>query len=137
MPLGEPLRIRHEEVVADELHALAEPLGEQPPAVPVVLGHRVLEREDRVAAAELAPPLDELLGAQRPALDVVGAVAVELGHRRVERDADGVVVPGVAGRREDQLDRGLGRGDLRREAALVADGRARARRACSRALSAW
>ena len=37
-----------------------------------------------------------------------------------------VRVPGVGGRGEDELDRGLGRGDLGREPALVADGGAEA-----------
>ena len=34
-------------------HAVAEPLGEQLPAVPVVLGQAVLDRDDRVAVAQL------------------------------------------------------------------------------------
>ena len=96
------------------------------PAVPVVLGHGVLEREDRIAPAQLLPPVHELLGAQRAPLDVVGAVAVELGHRRDRARCRRPAVPGVGGRGEDQLDRGLGRRDLGREPALVADGGAEA-----------
>ena len=42
-------RVGHEDVVADELDAFADALGQLLPAVPVVLGHAVLERDDRVA----------------------------------------------------------------------------------------
>ena len=57
MPSLQPLGVRHEQVVADELHAIAEPVGQQLPAVPVVLGHAVLDRDDRVARAEVVPEL--------------------------------------------------------------------------------
>ena len=45
----QPLRVRDEDVVADELQAVAEPLGRGAPAVPVVLGVAVLERDEREA----------------------------------------------------------------------------------------
>ena len=110
MPSREPLDVGHEEVVADQLDALAQALGEQPPAVPVVLGHAVLERDDRVAAAQVLPAADELLGASstRPSPTGGSAVAVELRHGRVERDADGRrLVAGALGGLEDELDRVL------------------------------
>ena len=38
-------------IVADELHLLAEPVGQELPALPVVLGHPVLDADDRVLVA--------------------------------------------------------------------------------------
>ena len=35
---AQPLGVGHEQVIADELHAVAEPLLEEHPAVPIVLG---------------------------------------------------------------------------------------------------
>src|SRR4051794_14257238 len=42
-PARHALRVGHEEVVTDELHAPTEPLREQLPAGPVILGQAVLE----------------------------------------------------------------------------------------------
>ena len=60
MPAAEPLGVGDEQVVADELHAVAELLGERGPAVPVVLGHAVLDRDDRVAVAQVGEVVGEL-----------------------------------------------------------------------------
>ena len=54
-PLAEPLRVRDEEVVADELDAVAELARQLRPRVPVVLGEPVLDRDDRVALARARP----------------------------------------------------------------------------------
>src|SRR4051812_32356563 len=67
-PAPQPLGVRHEEVVADELQALAEAIGEDLPAVPVLLVHAVLDRHDRVLAGEVGPVVGELRPAQRAAL---------------------------------------------------------------------
>ncbi len=48
MPSCRTRRVRDEQVVADELDLAAELVGEQLPAVPVVLGAAVLDRDDRV-----------------------------------------------------------------------------------------
>ena len=50
---AQALDVRDEEVVADELDAIAELLRDELPAVPVVLGAAVLDRDDRVLAREL------------------------------------------------------------------------------------
>ena len=103
-------------------------LGEELPAVPVLLVHAVLDRDDRVAVAERAPVLRQLLAAQHAALvlEAIRAVAVELAGGRVERDRD--VLAGLVARRLDarheRLQRLLVRAEVGREAALVADGRA-------------
>ena len=56
MPAAQALGVGDEEVVADQL-ARASPrrLGEQLPAVPVLLVHAVLDRDDRVAASRRRP----------------------------------------------------------------------------------
>ena len=73
-------RVGHEQVVADQLHALAQALGEQLPAVPVVLGLAVLDGDDRVAVGQIGQILDEL-GRRQAALlgfELVTAGLVEL-----------------------------------------------------------
>src|ERR671918_773497 len=61
-------RVRHEQVVAHELDPITQPAGELCPAVPVVLGQTVLERDDRVTARPVRPQIDQLAGVERPAL---------------------------------------------------------------------
>ena len=46
----EPLRVGDEQVVADDLDPVVRALGQRCPAGPVVLGERVLDRDDRVVA---------------------------------------------------------------------------------------
>ena len=75
-PAAQALGVGDEEVVADELDPLAEPLGQQLPAVPVLLVHAVLDRDDRVAGAGVLPVGGHLLRGERAALvlEHVGAV---------------------------------------------------------------
>ena len=122
MPALQPLGVGDEEVVADELEPLAEPLGRALPAVPVVLGDAVLERDDREAVERVRVEVGHLRRASLAALEAVDAVGEELARRRVERDRDLLAVAGPLGRVEDRLDRLLARRQVRREAALVADG---------------
>ena len=98
------------------------------PAVPVLLVHPVLDREDRVAVAEVGPVGGHLLRREVAALvlELVDAVLEDLAGGRVERDRD-VLAGRVAGRL-DALDQRLQRRlvgvQVGREAALVADRRA-------------
>src|SRR6185295_18990726 len=59
---------------------------------------------------------------ERPSLPLeqVGTVAVELARRRVERERDLLAVPGALRGLEDRLAGLVRRGEVRREAALVA-----------------
>ena len=91
------------------------------PAVPVVLGEAVLDRDDRVPLGETRVEVDHLAGRRLAALEAVDAVAVELARRRVERDRNPLAMAGALGGLEDRLDRGLARLEVGREAALVAD----------------
>ena len=85
----EPLGVGDEDVVADELHVAAEAAGERGPAVPVVLGHAVLDRDDRVAVAQIGEVVGELGARERALLarERVRAVVEELRRGDVERRA--------------------------------------------------
>ena len=105
-------------------------VGERLPAVPVVLVHAVLDRDDRVARAEVGPVVGELAGGERAALvlEHVGAVLVDLARRRVERDEDVLAghVAGALDAAHEHLQRLLVGAEVGREAALVAARRAEA-----------
>ena len=82
-----------EEVVADDLQAVAERGGQLRPALPVVLGQRVLDRQHGVPAGQLARSRRELVArcSVRPSeASSVGAAArvVEVRGRHVERISD-------------------------------------------------
>ena len=119
------LDVRHEDVVADELQAVTDRGVERLPARPVVLSHRVFERDDRVIRNDRLPVARELLRRQRPpfGFELVAPVAEELRRRRVERDRD--LLAGLAAGAFDGGEQHLqGRGvrlEIRREAPLVAD----------------
>src|SRR3989440_55717 len=74
------LGVRHEEVVADELDAVTDPLGQKAPAVPVLLPHPVLDRHDWVAVGNICPVVGQLGSRQRSllVLELVTAVPDEL-----------------------------------------------------------
>ena len=100
------------------------------PARPVVLGHAVLDRDDRVVADPLRPERGELAAVQRAALareDVAAALAfalVELRDGGIEGDRD-LVAGDAAGGGDgvhQQVERLAVRAEPGREAALVADG---------------
>ena len=100
-------------------------VGQQLPAGPVVLGHAVLDRDDRVLRGPVGEEVDELLAGQALAFadEVVLAVLEELAGGDVEAEQDVLagLVAGLADRLEDGLERFLVAAQVRREAALVAD----------------
>src|SRR4029078_5296037 len=55
MPGAQPLHIRHEKIVADKLASPAHPVGHELPAFPVILGHSVFDRHDRVTDDDARP----------------------------------------------------------------------------------
>src|SRR5215207_2181947 len=93
-PTTQPLDVRDEEVVADQLNALAEPRSQRLPGRPVLLRGTVLDRDDRIALDEFGPVAGKLLGRRRAPLEGVDAVlADQLRHRRIERDRDPLAMP--------------------------------------------
>ena len=123
--LLEALDVGDEEVVADELDLAAEAIRQQLPPHPVVLGHAVLDADDRIAADPRLVHVDELGRRQGLALafELVGAVGVELAGGGVEGDRHIVAGPVArdADRLDDELQRVLVGREAGREAALVAD----------------
>ena len=86
----ETLDVGDEDVVADELDSRAERLGQQLPALPIVFGHAVLDRDDRIGVGELVEIVDLLGDRARLAfagIDI-GAVLEELARRGVEGEGD-------------------------------------------------
>ena len=128
-PAAEEVDVRDEQIVADELHAAAEPVGQRLPPVPVGLAEPVLDRDDREPVAEVGPEVDHPRRVERAALALehVRAVAVQLARRRVERDRHLVAVTCALGGLEDRLAGVVRRAEVGGEPALVADARSRAR----------
>ena len=119
------LRIRHEQIVADELDPFAEPVGEDLPAAPVLLGHAVLDGKDRIPVGQVRPVGRELVRRECASLVLqhVAPVRPELAGGGVERDPDlGTrLVPGAADALDQRLERLLVGAEVRGEPALVPD----------------
>ena len=127
MPALEPLGARDEDVVADDLDAVAERGGVRHPSLPVLLGHAVLDRDDRVAVDELGPVRDELAGRERPALARRARSApschssLDAGSRASATSSPGTR-PAASIASTSIRERVLVRLEVGGEAALVADG---------------
>ena len=82
--------IGHQQVVAHQLDLAADPLVQQRPALPVVLGHSVFDADDREAVDPVGPEVDHLAAVESAALDFqqigAGGFVVELAGGRVERN---------------------------------------------------
>src|SRR6202022_88300 len=86
-PVAQPLRVGDEQIVSDELDRTAELARKLSPAVPVILGHSVLDRHDRVTVDEIRPIADEAGSIEGFALsgEMIGAIAVEFAGGGIER----------------------------------------------------
>ena len=86
--LAQALDVGDVEVVADELDFVAQLFGKQLPAVPVVLGHAVLDADDGVGRDPLDIIVHHLGGAEGDAFlgQDVFAVLIELAGGRVQGD---------------------------------------------------
>ena len=130
--LLEALGVGDEQVVAHQLHLVANATGELDPAVPVLLGHAVLDGDDGISVDELFPVIDHL-GARvlhALALELVHARlgVVELGRGRIHgvHEVDAGLKAGFLHGLGDVLER-LGIGlEVGRKAALVAHAAAQA-----------
>lgn len=125
MPFARRLEFSDEQVVADELHLVANAVGQRLPAVPILLGHAILNRDDGVLLDERCPVVDHF-GARKLAAFALKLVlarlsVVELGRSRVHRehDVDARLVARSLACADDVLERLLVGGEVRRKAALV------------------
>src|SRR5690606_33994334 len=94
---GEDLRIRDEQVVADELYGFPQALREVPPSVPVALIHAVLDRDDRVCIYQLGKKIDKSGRIEFPLLrgEPVPSALVEFRTRDIESQQN-IFAAGVA-----------------------------------------
>ena len=125
MPFDEPRHVGHEQIVADQLALVADQVGQDLPAFPVVFRHAVFDRDDRIVRDQIGEIFRLLLPRALLALAFVdvGAVLEEFGRRAIERQhhvAAGLVA-GLVDRLHDEIERGLRRLQIRRKTALVAD----------------
>ena len=130
--LLEALGVGDEQVVAYELHLIANAAGKLDPAVPVLLGHAVLYGDDGIGVDELLPVIDHLgarvLNALALELVHTGLGVVELGRGRVHgvHEVDAGLKAGLLHGLGDVLER-LGIGlKVGGKAALVAHAAAQA-----------
>ena len=130
--LLEALGVGNEQVVAHQLHLVADATGQLDPAIPVLLGHAVLDGDNGVGVDELLPVIDHL-GARvlnTLALELVhtGLGVVELGRGRIHgvHEVDAGLKASLLDGLGNVLER-LGIGlEVGREAALVAHAAAKA-----------
>ena len=99
MPTARRAGIGDEQVVADQLDLVAQAFGQQLPAVEIVLGAAVLDRDDREALDQVGQVVDHAVRVEGLALaghDVL-AVLEELGRGDVEAEVE-VLAGLIAGR---------------------------------------
>src|SRR5580692_11093104 len=122
-PALEKAHVRYEEIVADELDAVAEGRRELLPAGPIAFRQAVLDRDDGIAIAELGVEGDHVVYARRAIARerIVLSILEKLARGGIERDCDVAtrLVPGALDRGDDQVERLLRRLERRRVAALV------------------
>ncbi len=122
---GQPLGVGHEQIVADQLDLAAQRVGQQLPAFEIILGHAVLDRDDRIALDQLGVVFDHALGIQGLLLagQHIFAVLEEFGRGAVQRQGDFLarLVAGILDRLHHEVERLVGAFQRRREAAFIAD----------------
>ena len=123
--LAQPLGVGDEDIVADQLHPVADGFVEGAPALPVIFGHAVFDGADGVAVAELGEVGHQLVRAvaQPSPAQLIAAVFVELAGGAIERNVE-LTSRRVARRHhalQHEVDGFLCRLEVGREAALVAD----------------
>ena len=131
--LLQALGVGDKQVVAHQLDPVSDAASQLDPAVPILLGHAVLDGDDGVLLNELAPVIDHLRAGKLAALALklvhTGLCVIELGRRRVH-GVHKVHARGVAGLLDRLVDvlKGLGIGlEVGGKAALIAHAAAKAR----------
>ncbi len=124
-PAIQDLDVGDKDVVANELALAADLVGEQLPARPVLLGHAVLDRQDRIGALKLGEILDLFFNRAPLAFALVDIFPVLEKLRCCAIEPEHHVVAGFETCRVDRLEaeikRGLRGRQVWREASFVAD----------------
>ena len=126
--LSKDAGVGHKEVVAHELHPVTQGGGQHAPAVTVVLGHAVLDRDDGILVHELGQPLAPFLRSVELSVltgDDVLAVLVEFGRGGVDgqHDLGARIVAGFLDGPDDVAESLLMALEVGGVAAFVTDGR--------------
>ena len=121
----EALDVGDEQIVADELHAVADALAEQRPAGPVIFVQAIFERNQGVFAGDVGPVIDHLGAGQGTtfALEDIFAVDIQFGAGRVHGEhhvCAGFVASALDGF-EDDFDGGFVGGQAGRKATFITD----------------
>ena len=123
--LREPRNVGDKQIVADQLALVADQVGNDFPALEIVLGHAILDRDDGIGLDQVTEIVGLLLWRARLALAGIdiGAVFEELTRGRIERQhhVAARLVPGLLDGLHDQVERGFRRFQIGRKTALVAD----------------
>src|SRR6266545_5369356 len=119
----DPFDVSDEDVVTHQLHPRSQALRQNPPAVPVLLRHAVLNRDDWISITPVLPEIDKFSWCQRAPFprEHVPSIPFELRSCWVQGDCDVVFRP-VACRLDSleyQVDRGIVARQRRRESAFV------------------
>ena len=122
--LGQNRRLRHEKVVADKLHPPAQRARQGFPAVPVVLGHAVLDAHDRVAVRKFREPAGEVGRVESAVFgfQAVQAVGIQFAgsHVQTQEKVPGHAEAGLLYRFDQRLQRHFVGRQIGRESTFVA-----------------
>lgn len=123
--VGKTGDVGYEQIVAHKLTALADQIGQQLPAVPIILRHAVLDRDDRKATDQIRQVLCLRLGAANLSLPIVVVTAFpeKLSRRTVECEHNVFARPISGGfdRADDEAEGVFRRGEVGGKAAFVTD----------------
>ncbi len=115
-----PIGIGDEQIVAHDLHLVAQLCGERAPTVPVFFGQWVLKRDDRVGRDQFCVVRGEVVSRLFRPLELIHAIGIELRGGGVDgqRDVGTQLVAGLLNRLGDEVKRGPVAGQIWREARL-------------------
>ena len=125
--LLQTLGVGDEQVVTHQLHLAAEAFGQQLPAIPVVFGQAVFDRNDREFLHQLLELAHHLGAGVAAAIEGITAVLEEFGAGHVQGQGD--LFAGLVARFADRFHQdfaGFHIAQIRREAAFIAHGGAHA-----------
>ena len=117
------LLVGHEQIVSDQLDPLTQAVGQSLPTLPIVLGHPVLDRDQRITLDEPRQIIHHLRRVQLAAFEVVLPLPMELGGGHVEGKGDLLAdpIPGHIDGLHEQFQRSLIGGQIGGESPFIAD----------------
>ena len=127
---GQNLRVGHKKVIAHELHAAAQSIGQLLPTFPVDFSHTVFDRNDRILSHPAFQDLDPFFGGIGLALSLLDILAVFVEFACGAVQTDGNILTRFVARSldgfNDQLDSFFVAVDIGSKTAFVTHSRAHA-----------